>query len=523
MKPGIPKRPPRKTELDVEEALLAILPLDGSAAPLKLLGKWLGLTQTSLRALVERLIKRELVVAVGRDAVARHATIVFELRDQAPFTWGENWYGQLGDGTTTSRTQPVQVNVAHVQAVANGLEHMLALRRDGAVFAWGRNLVGQIGDGTTQNRLSPVQLTGIDSVIAIAAGRSNSYAVRSDGQAWAWGLAAWGALGAGSATNTRVPIPIPGLTRVVALVAAGDTCHALKSDGTVWGWGGNYYVGGVVGGAQPAQTTPLQTAGLSDVVALSAGGTHTLALKSDGTVWGWGNNTYGELGDGTLVNKARPVQAIGLPRMIAIAAGEYHSVGIADDHTVWAWGQHHLSPFGNWVATPNQVPGLTGAVGIASGGHSLAFLADGTVWHWGGTFQPSGTPVQVSGLAGALGGDSSSGNVQDSSIVIVAARGTFTPNPLDFGTRAIGTQTTRQATLANTGSLPLTISGVNVAGNPIQTGDFTVGTWPTSLAPGASVQIDVTFTPSAAGARDEAMGARTSAGSLVARLLGTGQ
>src|SRR5579884_2980960 len=173
--------------------------------------------------------------------------------------------------------------------------------------------------------------------------------------------------------------------------------------------------------------TPLLVNGLSGVVAMAAGGQHSLALKSDGTVWAWGYNYYGQLGTGNTgsPSMSSPAQVSGLSGVIAIAAGQYHSLALKADGTVWAWGSNNDDQLGTTAsgscytyssgpcsATPVQVP-ITNVVAIAAGQyHNLALRSDGTVWAWGynsdgelGTGNagsPSATPARVLGLTKAV-------------------------------------------------------------------------------------------------------------------------
>lgn len=183
------------------------------------------------------------------------------------------------------------------------------------------------------------------------------------------------------------PIPPPPTNHKGAVIAVGwYHTVALKSDGTVWAWGIN--VEGQLGdGTTINHTTPVQVSGLGNVFSVAAGWGHTVALKNDGTVWTWGHNFNGQLGDGTTDTRLTPSQVAGLSNVIGIAAGWWHTVALKSDGTVWAWG------WGN-NHTPTQVSGLTGIVAIAAGWrHTVALKSDGTVWSWGGS------PSQVSGLS----------------------------------------------------------------------------------------------------------------------------
>ena len=163
------------------------------------------------------------------------------------------------------------------QKVAGGPYHSLTLKNDGTVWAWGRNDFGELGNGTTTSRYTPVQVKGLTNVVAIAAGYDHSLALRSDGTVWAWGLNGNGQLGDGTTTNRTTPVQVKGLTNVVAIAAGVYHSLAIRSDGTVWTWGYNTY-GQLGDGTTTNKTTPVQVKGLTNVVAIAAGVYHSLAL-----------------------------------------------------------------------------------------------------------------------------------------------------------------------------------------------------------------------------------------------------
>ena len=145
-------------------------------------------------------------------------------------------YGQLGDGTTTDRSTPVQVSgLTNIAAIAGGGNDTIALKNDGTVWAWGWNYFGQLGDGTTTDRSTPVQVWG--HVVAIAGGSEHTIALKDDGTVWAWGGNGFGQLGDGTTTDRSTPIQVTGLTNVVAIAGGEEHTIALKDDGTVWAWG----------------------------------------------------------------------------------------------------------------------------------------------------------------------------------------------------------------------------------------------------------------------------------------------
>ena len=271
--------------------------------------------------------------------------------------WGNNWFGQLGNGVPlpypddSRNTMPVEVsNIdgAELKAIAGGASHSLALRDGGTVLAWGLNQDGQLGDGTNSDSSTPVQvkdpndLSGyLTDVTAIAAGSSHSLALKSDGSVWAWGNNFSGQLGDGTNANSAQPVKVANLSGVETISGGGAPSYslALKNDGTVWAWGDNRAsqgseIGGQLGDDEiTSSNTPLQVSDLpSGIEAIAAGAEHGLALKDDGTVWAWGMNQEGQLGNGTYTLGTStpgintPVQVGNLSAVKAIAAGGEYSL-----------------------------------------------------------------------------------------------------------------------------------------------------------------------------------------------------
>ena len=223
-------------------------------------------------------------------------------------TWGNNLAGQLGDGTIERRLNPVWVSALgdQVAAVSAGHYHSLALTTDGGVWAWGDNYWGQLGDGTlwTSGRRTPYQV--MSGAKAVAAGGWHSLALKTDGTLWAWGRNSWGQIG----DNTWEPRPTPVqvLTGVAAVAAGHGHTLALKTNGTLWAWGDNFW--GQLGDGS-YKRNPLPSQLMTGVAAMAAGDKHNLALKTDGSLWAWGINGHGEVGDGTRTPRLRPVQVSG--------------------------------------------------------------------------------------------------------------------------------------------------------------------------------------------------------------------
>ncbi len=183
--------------------------------------------------------------------------------------WGDNSFGQLGDGTTTSRLSPVQIpgfrlggpiQFGRVGSVAAGSRHSLGLY-DGEVWAWGDNTSGQIGDGTLLLRKSPVPVMGLGHVQAVAAGSSHSMALAEDGTVWTWGSNGYGQLGDGTTVDRVVPVQVPGLSQVVMVAAGDEHTLAVRFDGTIWAWGRNdlgQLGDGTIPGTIAARLVPVQ-------------------------------------------------------------------------------------------------------------------------------------------------------------------------------------------------------------------------------------------------------------------------
>jgi alpha-tubulin suppressor-like RCC1 family protein len=210
-------------------------------------------------------------------------------------------------------------------------------------------------------------------------------------------------------SNQSTPVQVTGLTGVTQVAAGGLHSLALRSDGTVWAWGYNF-VGQLGNGTQTGSGTPVQVTGLTGVTQVAAGGLHSLALRSDGTVWTWGDG-------GTGLAYLTPVQVTGLTGVTKISAGDLFSLALRSDGTVWAWGHNGSGQLGNGTrfdsSVPVQVAGLSHVTGISAGfDASLATRTRGitaltSVWTWGGnaygqlgdvTFTDHLTPEQVTGI-----------------------------------------------------------------------------------------------------------------------------
>jgi alpha-tubulin suppressor-like RCC1 family protein len=333
--------------------------------------------------------------------------------------WGSNYSGQLGDGTTTDRTKPVNVVglASGVAAVAAGNYHTCALTSGGA-WCWGNNESGQLGDYTWIDRTTPVGVTGLtDALVAVAAGADHTCAVTRGGGAKCWGANYYGQLGDGTTTYHSTPMDVSRLASGVVGVTAGSwhTCVVTRGGGAKC-WGNNVY--GQLGDPMTGEllTAPMDVSGLtSGVVGVTAGWWHTCALTSGGGVKCWGDNDWSQLGDGTTTDRPTPVDVVGLASgVVAVTAGWLHTCALTSGGGVRCWGYNAYGQLGdgttsNGSSTPVDVVGLaSGVVAVAAGNYHSCALTSGGVKCWGdnyhgqlgdGTTTASATPVNVVGLA----------------------------------------------------------------------------------------------------------------------------
>ncbi len=202
---------------------------------------------------------------------------------------------ELSDAATESYTV---TGTAPAVTLSGGASHSLLTKPDGTVWAWGLNSNGQLGDGTLTQRLQPVPLSSPGSVVSLDGGTGHGVAVTSENEVWSWGYRYYGQLGDGS-TTTQNPTPTRLASPTGAVAASAGQYHtiAVTSDTHVWAWGRNN-VGQLGNGVTTPEKnpTPALVPGFSGAVAVSAGTAHSLAVKTDGSVWAWGSNTYGLLG-----------------------------------------------------------------------------------------------------------------------------------------------------------------------------------------------------------------------------------
>jgi alpha-tubulin suppressor-like RCC1 family protein len=279
------------------------------------------------------------------------------------------------------------------------------------LYAWGGNTNGTLGDGTVVNRSSPVQIGALvdwSSALAIG-GTGHALAVKTNNTLWSWGRNLTGSpgnfragmLGHNDTINRSSPVQVGALTNWYQ-VAAGDVHSlAVKTDGTLWSWGGNYRseLGFYTSGQ--SRSSPIQVGASSDWYQVSGGLNFSVAIKTDGTLWSWGFRSYGRLGDnyGSFNTVNSPTQRGSLTDWHQVSAGDTHCAAIKTDGTLWAWGRNLFGAVGDDttedMSSPVQIGSLTNWAQVESGqNNSFAVKTDGTLWAWG---------VNSSGSSGQLG------------------------------------------------------------------------------------------------------------------------
>lgn len=277
--------------------------------------------------------------------------------------WGQNFFGELGDGTTTQRLTPVNVSglSSGVTQVAGSSGFHTCAVVSGAAKCWGHNDVGQVGDSTNTDRRIPTQVSGLTtSVSAISAGNTHNCAIVS-GAAKCWGWNAYGQLGDNTQTNRNAPVQVSGLTSGVTAISAATRHTCAIVSGAAYCWGGNQW-GQLGDGTTSMRLTPVAVSGMSSgVTAILAGREFTCAVHNSALKC-WGDNTFGQLGDGTFINSSTPVSVSGISGTIQSLTNQWYFVFAGTSNGLYSWGSGNTGALGigisnDPVMTPNPILG----------------------------------------------------------------------------------------------------------------------------------------------------------------------
>jgi alpha-tubulin suppressor-like RCC1 family protein len=317
------------------------------------------------------------------------------------FTWGQNIFGSLGDGTTVNKSSPVQTIAAGTnwRYVSSGTYVGAGIKTDGTLWVWGENGDGTLGTNDRTSRSSPVQTVSGGTNWQQSAHGGASAGIKTDGTLWVWGSAGFGVLGDGTTTKKSSPVQtIAGGTNWQKVSVGPYNMAAIKTDGTLWVWG--YNLNGTLGngtsGSSSYKSSPVQTsAGGTNWRDVQVSGQTMVGIKTDGTLWTWGNNTLGELGNNSNDASSTPIQTVSAgTNWASLATGVGNNstgsiVAIKTDGTLWAWGSNNYGQLGDGTTVHKSSPVQTVAGGTnwlkitSSGFFTAGIKTDGTLWVWG--------------------------------------------------------------------------------------------------------------------------------------------
>jgi len=268
----------------------------------------------------------------------------------------------------------------------------------GQLWLWGFNNYGQLGDNTTVNKSSPIQtVSGGTNWKQVSCGDGHTAAIKTDGTLWIWGGNTQGELGTNNTTSRSSPVQtVSGGTNWKQVSVGSLMTHAIKTDGTLWGWGYNSF-GQLGDNTTASKSSPVQTVAAGTNWKFVSSDVFTIgAIKTDGTLWTWGDNSYGALGTNDTTNRSSPVQTVAAGvNWKQLSVGGYHIAAIKTDGTLWLWGQNtDFFTGATGQLGDNTIISKSSPVQTVSGGtnwkqvscsvaHTAAIKTDGTLWVWG--------------------------------------------------------------------------------------------------------------------------------------------
>jgi alpha-tubulin suppressor-like RCC1 family protein len=308
--------------------------------------------------------------------------------------WGSSVFGQMGNGSEADFYVPTQISTANDwQKIVCGPYNTFALKTNGTLWSSGDNLFGQLGIGSTVSYTTTFNQVGTDTNWSqVSASNGFTIALKTNGTLWAWGQNDFYQMGNGTCCNNRLsPGQVGTDNDWIFIEAAGivRTALAIKSNGTLWGWGGNST--GLVGPSNVgSRQYPTQLRPDNDWATVSAGSSHALALKTNGTLWGWGAGGLGQAGD-TFPDayfRDTPVQIGTDSNWVYIGTGHSTSYAIKNDGTLWGWGRNDTGQVGDGTTTNRRQPVQIGADtdwARVTGGwfHGMAQKSNGAIYTWG--------------------------------------------------------------------------------------------------------------------------------------------
>jgi alpha-tubulin suppressor-like RCC1 family protein len=326
--------------------------------------------------------------------IENYPSLVDQAKIPGLWSWGFGDSGRFGNNSAASQSSPVQTVSGGTswRSVSAGNAHTASIKKNGELWTWGLGTNGRLGTDSVTSQSSPVQtVSGGTSWRTVSAGGGHTAAIKTNGELWLWGAGGLGLLGNNATTNQSSPVQtISCGTNWRSVSAAGGHTTATKTNGELWLWGCG--AGGRLGNnAFPNQSSPVQTvSGGTNWKTASAGGEHTAAIKTDGTLWTWGFGTYGQLGNNSSTARSSPVQTIsGGNNWRSVSAGFRTVAAIKTDGSLWLWGAGVFGALGNNATTNRSSPVQTISCGTnwrsvsAFGSNIAAIKTDGSLWLWG--------------------------------------------------------------------------------------------------------------------------------------------
>jgi alpha-tubulin suppressor-like RCC1 family protein len=282
------------------------------------------------------------------------------------YCWGDNRYGQLGNGTWTSSTTPVLVSGGLTFEFLHGTnQHVCGVTADGSGYCWGRNYEGSLGDGSTEPRNVPTRVAGSLAFTVVETGGESTCAIATDGTAYCWGYNSRGQLGIGdSPMRSLVPAPVAGdLTFISVAVGVFHAC-GITVDGSAYCWGEGQ--SGELGtGGTERHSTPVRVAGDIEFRAVTANGATTCGLATTNVAHCWGWNYFGQTGTGSGAETVLvPSPVVGEFVFGMIDLGHLHACGVDHKGRAYCWGANNAGQLGDGTTSHRGTPSGVSAPGV---------------------------------------------------------------------------------------------------------------------------------------------------------------
>ena len=340
---------------------------------------------------VEVVPETENEITISPNVITNGSHTISLREDGKVFTWGDNTYGQLGNGTVITSDEPVEATFPEgtiITQIAAGENHNVALDSNGNVWTWGRNNKYQIGN-TRENQYTPYKVSNLPKVIKIAAGNNNTMVITENNELYAWGLNAYGDLGLGTYTNKVLPKKVKGVHDIIDISGGKSHYIVLNRAGEVFATGSNLYGQLGIGNNEIGKINEFQKVEIKDKIGtIDAGDISNIATTVDGYVYTWGGNTYSTLGTEDKENKNVPTKLKDVKNIRQASTGKTHTILRDGNNNVYVTGTNSNGQLGLGTTenktTFEQNTLINNVIRVSSGDTYTVFLKeDGSVWACG--------------------------------------------------------------------------------------------------------------------------------------------